>query len=70
VYVSQVGVLQNALHEPASQAPATVLFQYEDVGEVGETCVVGHDPGEADLAHLAVQAERQGVANRAQKLLS
>ena len=52
-----VGLLHRRPHQRRTESSALVLRQDVHVGEVGEGESVGHDPGEADLAALVVEAE-------------
>src|SRR5262249_22701210 len=55
----QVGVAQDALHQPLRQAATAVLLQHEHVAQPGERRPVGHDARQADLPPALVEAEAE-----------
>ena len=48
----------------ASEPPTPFRLDDEDIGEIGEGRVVGDDPGETDLASVAIEAEGERVVDR------
>jgi hypothetical protein len=59
--VAQVGMFEHGLHQPLAQTMSTKIFMNEDIAEIGDDGVIGHNPRHADLSTALIDAEDERV---------